>query len=134
MVKFIWNEGLHDFRVPKRIDEMFFFIYVDISKRFPFDWSNPIGYLIAIILEYIIWTYEYFIVACTLSLAIGGYWFAISATKEIQHTLHLINDAAQANDVCQSNELKLLIAEFIYAHGVVKKLSKKFKISIVENI
>lgn len=89
-------------------------------QRFPFDTTNPIGYLFAVIFEYILVGYQCFIVACTLSLFIGVFWFVISAIEEFQHILSIINDKAQAN-VDQSNELKILFREFIDAHGITKQ-------------
>lgn len=101
-------------------------------QRFPFDWSNPFGYLIAIILEYIITAYIYVIIACTLSLAIDGYWFAYAATNEFQRFLPLINEKAQAN-ANESNELTLLLSESLDAQGLVKKSSlyRKFYVNYI---
>lgn len=73
-------------------------------------------------LEYIALAYEFLIIACTLALCIGAFWFVISATKELQHVLHLINDKAHKNRN-QSTEVKALLAEYIHAHGIVKQLS-----------
>lgn len=88
--------------------------------RLPFDSNNPVGYLIAVIIAYVLVGCAYFIIACTLGLGIGAYWFAISSTKEIKHTLHLINDKAHRN---LSNKLKVLFSKFIYGYGIVKQLS-----------
>lgn len=92
------------------------------KKRFPFDTNNPIGYLIAVILEYIIIDYECFIIACTLSFGIGACWFGASTTKEIQSILHSINDKTQTIE-CPTNELKILFSEFIDTHSAIKQLS-----------
>lgn len=92
------------------------------NTRFPFDSNNPTGYLIAVLIEYVIVTYEYIMITCTLGLAIGAFWFIISVTKEIQHILHSINDKAQANED-QSNEMQILFAEYIDAHAALKQLS-----------
>lgn len=108
---------------PKLLKLFNFFAYS--SNRFPFDWTNPIGYSIAIFLEYIIWGYENFVVTSTLALGIGAYLFAIFATKEIQRGLHLINDKAHQNGH-QSNELKILITDFIFDHGALKQLSTHY--------
>lgn len=102
-----------------------------LRKRFPFDSNNPIGYAIAIILEYIAYWYSFSVIACGLALGIGAYWLAISATKELQRVLHVINDQAQVNER-QSNELNtLLFAEFIDAHGTVKQLSMPFATKVL---
>lgn len=82
------------------------------------------GYSIVVILEYMIIGYEFFIVACTAALGIGAFWFAISATKEIKRFLRLINDGVKESET-ESNELKIMLSEYIHAHGVVKQLSIK---------
>lgn len=91
-------------------------------KRFPFNPNNPAGYSIAVTIQYIILFYEYFIDTCTVSLGIGAFYFAISATDDIQYILHSINDKAEASE-SQSSELKILLAEFIDAHVATKQLS-----------
>lgn len=95
-------------------------------QRFPFDINNPLGYLIAVVFEYITIGNEFFVIACTLNLAIGAFWFAISLTKQFQHILYLINEKAHANEN-QSNELKVLFSEFVYAHGTIIQLSINFQ-------
>lgn len=105
----------------RRINEMLLFMFTDI-QRFPFDSNNPIGYLVAVLVEYIIYGYEYLILSCTLGLAIGGFWLSIQTTKEIQRLLRLINDKAQTNKI-QSNEFKALFAEYVHGSGTVKQLS-----------
>lgn len=91
-------------------------------NRFPFDTDNPIGYLSAVILEYAMSAYEFFLVACTLALGIGEYCFAISASAQMQRFLSKMNDLARVNEN-QSNEIKLTFTQFIDAHGFVKQLS-----------
>lgn len=99
------------------------FYLITCLKRFPFDPKNPIGYLIAVVLEYITLAYEYFVIACTLSLGIGAYWIATSATKDIQkHILHSINETARENGN-QLSELKNLLSEYNEAHAAIKQLS-----------
>lgn len=91
-------------------------------KRFPFDWKSRRGYLVSIILEFMIWTYEHIVLSCTLSLAVGGYWLTISTTEEFQRIVSKLNDEAQKS-VYESNALKILFAEFIDLHATIKQLS-----------
>lgn len=59
-----------------------------------------------------------------MGLFIGMFRIAISITQEAQRILNSINDEANANvDVNQSNELKILLFEYIDAHATIKKLS-----------
>lgn len=92
------------------------------SKRFPFDWTNPIGYLIVIIIEYVICGYEFFIVAFTLALGIGVFWFGIAVIKELKRIIHSMNNKTKANK-SQLNELKVLFSEYIHTHAAIKQLS-----------
>lgn len=65
--------------------------------------------------------YEFVIVACTLSLGIGGYNFAISISKEIQRILLTINNEAHADS--RLNEIKNILSEYIHVTAAIKKLS-----------
>lgn len=103
----------------KLLKKVSFFL---LLTRFPFDTNKPMGYLIAVIFEYIVFGYEYFLDACTLALGIGAYWFVIALIKEIQHILQSINEKAQAN-LNQSEVLMVLFTEFIDIHEIVKQLS-----------
>lgn len=96
------------------------FLLFLLLKRFPFDWENPLGYLIAIAVQYVVVAYECFAGACSLSLGIGLYWFVNSASKDFQRFLPSINDRA---DESPSNELKMLFIEFVDAHVIIKQLS-----------
>lgn len=91
--------------------------------RFPFDPNNPIGYFMAFIMEYIIFGYEYFVVACAISLGIGIYWFITSSTKRTRHIVHKMNDYSARTDGKHVNRFKLF-ADFIYAHQDMKQLSE----------
>lgn len=95
------------------------------EKRFPFSTNNLIGNSIAALLQFIIIEYQYIILACTLSLGMGAFCCAISVTNEIRRILHIFHAKTQANEI-QSNELELLLSEFINAHTVVKQLSESF--------
>lgn len=80
----------------------------------------------AFFFEYVILGYDFFVVACTIALGIGAFWFAISATKDIQRILHAFMHKAKTNQI-QANELKILLAEFIDSHVAIKQLSIQFK-------
>lgn len=89
--------------------------------------------MIAIILEYIFFGYEYLIVASTVALGIGAFWFAVSITKEFQGVLQRsINDNVQV-DAVQKSELKVFISEFIDAHVLLKQLSFGIWVEIILN-
>lgn len=79
----------------------------------------------AFVVEYIIFSYAYFVIACTLSLRIGAYWLSMSVTKEIRRILRSINRMAQI-EKRQSKGLKLSLSEFIYSHATMIQLSSYF--------
>lgn len=76
----------------------------------------------ASIIAYIVIGYDFLVNASTLGLGMGAFWFAVSVTKEIRRRLHLVSCKTQVNEI-QGNELKILLAESIYTHNVVKQLS-----------
>lgn len=108
------------FHILIKIAKCRFFIFA--PKRFLFDTNNPIGYLTAVTLEYILIGYTYFIVACTLALGMGLSSFAVSITKEIQRILHAINKKVQSNED-QTKKLMDLFSEYIFTHATIKELS-----------
>lgn len=61
-------------------------------------------------------------IACTLSVAIGGYWFAIAGTKEFQRFSTIFNEEARAKKN-RTTKFYTLFTEFLYAHGIFKQLS-----------
>lgn len=95
--------------------------------RFPFDSKNLSGYIIAVILQYIILAYELFVVACTISIVNGALWFTISTTIDLKFILKSIN--RNGKSYARESDLKKfikLLHELIYMHANVKQLSKTF--------
>lgn len=92
-------------------------------SRIPFDSKNPPGFLIAFTLQYIIISYELYVIACVLSLAVGAYLFAIAATNEIESGIHDINESTQIKPKNRLNFLQQF-SIFISVHSTVKQLSK----------
>lgn len=91
-----------------------------LVQRFPFDWDNLRGYLVAVILQHGFLIYEYVIIACSFALLFGVYRIVLSATKEIKRILHSMNEEAQT----KGNQLKILLSEYIDVHTAIKQLSK----------
>lgn len=94
-----------------------------LLQRFPFDVSNPIGYSMAVIHEYIICGYEFYVITCVLPLALAVFWYTISITKELHRILKSIDASAQ-DKVTHSSELKTLFSEFIDTYASIKQLSR----------
>lgn len=68
-----------------------FFLLFEI-KRVPFHWKTPIGYLIAVVLQLLILAYPARFVSWMLSLAMGGYLFAMSLVNDIKEMIDSINE------------------------------------------
>lgn len=91
-------------------------------KRFPFDWRNPFGYLVTIIISYTFYWYELMIGACTISLAFGIYFYLLAMSKTIKDNLFFINN--QSIDAKINKQLMLnQIVEFIDLHTFATQLS-----------
>lgn len=93
-----------------------------LEKRFPFDSNNPVGYLAAVSIEYVVLVYAYCMIACILGLGIGAFWFVIAVIKEIRRLLRLIRGKAKVKKN-QSRKLKSFFFECVYTHAAIKQLS-----------
>lgn len=94
---------------------------LNVIQRFPFTWNNPIGYLLATTMQYVMVTFVLYFVACSSTLAIAVYLFTMNATSDIIDNLHSINEEGKF-DQKQSN-LPKKIFEFIEYHSILKQLS-----------
>lgn len=93
-----------------------------IKSRFPFDCKNPVGYLVAIVLLYIMIFYMFFVIASMLSLGIGTFILAVLSTVEIKRYMNLVSEHAISKKN-RSKSLQLL-ADFVDFHSGLKQLSK----------
>lgn len=102
-----------------------------ISKRLPFDWKTPRGYLVAVILLYIITVYTQFGCTNLLAVPIAAFVFAISVIEDIENVLVSINEStinAQAREMgaqAQATQLQTIkqFTIFIETHSNLKQLS-----------
>lgn len=94
-----------------------------IEFRLPFDWKSPTGYVIAILLQFIIVFYECSYLACFLTLALGIYLFILSFAKDMIDELQTINDRVKMeNSIAQ---IRNQLNEFITMQSDIKELSYK---------
>lgn len=100
---------------------IFFFSFMIV--RFPFDWKNPCGYLIAFTLQFTMLIGLYFYVACTFSFGIGIYMFGIALINDIKTNFHSINKSANST---KNNQIRLfkLLSDAIRLDSIVKQLSQ----------
>lgn len=76
--------------------------------RLPYDWKNPIGYLVAVS-------------ALLLWALFGVFMFATALVKDLNGVLHSIN--SMINDKESRNEMYKELSEFIRIHANAKQLS-----------
>lgn len=92
------------------------------SNRFPFDSKRPVGYMIAVILEYITFLYLLNIAAFCGSLETGCFMFMISFTNDIQRNLQSMNENTKSKRKQRTQTPRQLI-DFVEFHSATKQLS-----------
>lgn len=90
-------------------------------RRFPFDSKNPFGFLVAIAIQYVMFSRGELVGACALVLAIGSYLYSMAITKSIKACLFAI----MRNVKYQNNRTHLFkqFVEFIKLHSGAQQLS-----------
>lgn len=98
------------------------------SKRFPFDTKNPIGYLIATILQLVAMSHQACYIACFLALALGAFLFSSTLMEDVTGEINAINDDLRT----KKSECHILqkFSALIQLHSDAKQLSVTAKISI----
>lgn len=91
-------------------------------NRMPFDWKNPIGYLVAAIIQHLICIAIFSVVACLASYGIGAFLFGIFTIKDIKTILKSINDSAQTKKT--ERQAMEYLDDYIQCHTKLKRLSK----------
>lgn len=96
--------------------------------RFPFEWRHPIGYLIAITLEYVVAVYAFELLSALLILALDLVLIAVDSTQALKDDLKLINK----NAASKKHRLLTLnrLANFIQSHSAWKKLNAPFSVNL----
>lgn len=95
--------------------------FVQSNNSYPFDWENPFGYLIAVILQCLM-TFNLLLYATSLlSIALGIYLFVASANEFMENDLRSINKWAKQKK--SASDILELFSRFIYSHVEIKQLS-----------
>lgn len=76
-----------------------------LFQRLPFDWKNPIGYLVAFSMEYLTTILILSVILCQTSFTVGTSLMLIALAKDIANDLHSIN-AFKANQLKLTNALR----------------------------
>lgn len=93
----------------------------DTYSRFPFDWKNPLGYLIAITIEYIMFIFVFLYGGGEVCFGIGSFLFSVAASTDIKADLKEIG----MHGVLPENRKWTLykLSNFIQVHAQLKQLS-----------
>lgn len=91
-------------------------------KRLPFDWRNPVGYLIAAPFQYILLENPLRYLATMLSIGAGMFLFTISMTEDGKTDLRAANDCVHTNQ--SSDAMFEHLSTFLRDHSNIKELSK----------
>lgn len=98
-------------------------ILFSLYKRIPFNWQNPFGYSVALILQFIFISYLLHYIACFVTLAFGAYLFATSINRSMKDNLHSISKIAKERKTKESDIFEQL-STFIHGHADIKQLSE----------
>lgn len=89
----------------------------------PFDWQNPLGYLIYFIIQSITVWHNFCFTSCMVTFGIGNFVMAMTGTKDMKNCLYQFNKSAKRKRY-RSNAKKRL-SEFVRQFPKTKKLSNK---------
>lgn len=92
-----------------------------VIQRFPFEINNPVGYIIAFTLQYIVFACMFINIACFASTGIGSWKFAIAYTEDIRNILNEIDGIAKK--VKNQTKIEEKLSEFIVQYSLGKQLS-----------
>lgn len=93
----------------------------------PFDWKNPVGFSIVITVQYMIFSYIFFISACHFNTALGSHAYSMSASKCIKQNFFAIDQSVKVK--AEQKQILGQFIEFIGFHSGVKQLSSILRIN-----
>lgn len=93
------------------------------NQRFPFDWKNPIGYLVAVSFQYLTIRNLYMFAANLISLGIGLHLFTLSVTSDIKIQLNSISQIAKPKR--NRKQIIKYLLDFVRNNSFEKQLSER---------
>lgn len=96
---------------------------VDNMNRLPFNWKNPIGYLIAVALECTLLLNPLRYMATMMTIGFAIFVFAIEFSSTIVDDMRALNKCAKVKR-SQQKHIHDLLSHCIDTHSDVKKFSK----------
>lgn len=94
-------------------------------QRLPFDWRNPLGYVVAVAIQYTMTSYATIIGSAVIAIGIGSYLYVIASCKCIKGNLMSISHEWSTQNIFDQ------FIEFIEFHKFVKQLRNKWNWSII---
>lgn len=91
------------------------------KSRFPFETTNPLGYVVVVVFQYIVFIYAMSILSCLTTFGIDAYMFAVSVTKDITIRLHAVNRCVISEE--HQSTIFEHLSDFIQIHSRLKELS-----------
>lgn len=90
-------------------------------KRFPYNWKNPTGYLVAVFIQSFMATYEFQYMGYLILLAFGTFMFIIAFVKIMKNELNSINKMASDTKSCK--KMYKILSKFNRTYATVRQLS-----------
>lgn len=98
-------------------------IFFCVVYRFPFDVKNPLGYTIAVALEYIFIVNLMLPVLCLVSFALETCLVLISLTKDVKCDVNRLNENVKDNQL----EILKQFSQLIEIHSDANELSPNYE-------
>lgn len=95
---------------------------ISSQKRFPFNWKNPCGYMMAVVVQSLWVSVVFTIIGCILLLSFGCFVFSLTAAKTLKSDLHSIDKMARKKNSRCGMYKKL--CKFLEIHANLKQLSR----------
>lgn len=97
-----------------------------LNCRLPFDWQNPFGYIMAVIIQCVLCFGICREAICPMTFGIATFFMLIAITEDVKGDVFSINMAAH-NKSTTENRIRISqqLSEFIQFHWSAKQLSEK---------
>lgn len=94
------------------------------TKRFPYDWKNPFGYLVTVVAQFLLLIYPCQYLGCFTVLAFGAFMFSVAFVKILKNELRSVNKMATRKKL--RKRMYKQLSHFIWSHSNAKQLSVIF--------
>lgn len=116
--RYLWRQHLRIFK------QHILFLFV-MRSSVPFDWQNPIGYLVAFVMQYISMFCVSHAAGCHTAFISASCWIFISMAKDIKQELKGINKIGKSN--IRSRQFLDRLSQLVTLHAQAKRFDKSLK-------